>query len=89
VSRIRSVIVSLLAKRAPSSSICPSEVARAMHPGDEVAWRALMPEVREVAQAMAAQGVVRITRKGQPVPQADLHTGAIRLSRGPGFDNTA
>jgi Protein of unknown function (DUF3253) len=77
--------VRLLAQRAATSSICPSEVARALAP-DEAAWRALMPQVREVAQSMSDANRVRITRGGAPVARADLHHGAVRLSRGPRFD---
>ncbi len=75
-----------LARRAPTSSICPSEVARALQ-GDEVAWRALMPRVREVAAAMRDQGRLRITRGAVDVPDIALHRGAIRLARGTGFAN--
>jgi hypothetical protein len=84
-SLIESTIVALLAQRKPSASICPSEVARAIHPGDEAAWRALMPEVRNTAQTLADQGVLRITRKGEVVGKEELHHGAIRLARGTRF----
>jgi hypothetical protein len=76
-------IVRQLSRRAADSSICPSEVARALH-SDEVAWRALMPQVREVAAAMRDAGRLRITRSGADVPNSSLHRGAIRLARGPG-----
>ena len=78
-------IVRQLSRRAASSSICPSEVARALG-SDEAAWRALMPTVREVAAAMHAAGRLRITRGGVDVPDDLLHRGAIRLKRGPDFE---
>lgn len=78
-------IVRQLRRRAADSSICPSEVARALQ-GDEAAWRALMPRVREVAAAMRDKGRVRITRGGVTVQSGDLHRGAIRLARGADFD---
>jgi hypothetical protein len=77
-------IVRQLSRRAAESSICPSEVARALQ-SDEAAWRALMPQVREVAAAMRDEGRLRITRGGVEVPSNALHRGAIRLKRGPDF----
>jgi Protein of unknown function (DUF3253) len=78
-------IVRQLSRRAADSSICPSEVARALQ-SDEAAWRALMPQVREVAEAMRDAGRLRITRGGVDVPNEALHRGAIRLARGPDFN---
>jgi hypothetical protein len=77
-------ILDQLARRAADSSICPSEVARSL--ADGVAWRALMPRVREVAATLRDQGRLRITRGGVDVTPAALHRGAIRLARGPGFE---
>jgi hypothetical protein len=77
-------IVRQLSRRAADSSICPSEVARALQ-SDAAAWRALMPQVREVAAAMRDEGCLRITRGGVDVPSDALHRGAIRLARGPDF----
>ena len=73
-----------LSRRAATSSICPSEVARALQ-ADEAAWRALMPQVREVAAAMRREGRLRITSRNVNVTDNALHCGAIRLARGPGF----
>jgi Protein of unknown function (DUF3253) len=73
-----------LSRRAATSSICPSEVARALQ-SNEVEWRALMPRVREVAAAMRDEGRLRITRGGVDVTNAELHRGAIRLVRGSEF----
>ncbi|MEL6479416.1 MAG: DUF3253 domain-containing protein [Pseudomonadota bacterium] len=63
--------------RGAEKSICPSEVARMMLPEDE-AWRALMPEIRDVAAILVEEGVISVSQKGQPV---DLHdaNGPIRL----------
>lgn len=77
-------IVRQLSRRAADSSICPSDVARALQ-SDEAAWRALMPQVREVAAAMQDSGLLRITRGGVEVPRNALPRGAIRLKRGPDF----
>jgi hypothetical protein len=78
-------IVRQLSRRAADSSICPSEVARALQ-SDDAAWRALMPQVREVAAAMREARRLRVTRGGADVPNEALHRGAIRLARGPDFD---
>jgi hypothetical protein len=79
---IAAAIRALLLQRAAASSICPSEVARAL--ADD--WRTLMPAVREAAAAMAARGELRITHGGLDVPRERLHQGAIRLARGERFD---
>jgi hypothetical protein len=83
--RIEAEIVRQLSRRAATSSICPSEVARALAP-DSAAWRALMTPVREVAQSMADAQRLLVTRGGVPVARNDLHRGAVRLARGPRFD---
>jgi hypothetical protein len=85
---IAAEIVRQLARRAASSSICPSEVARALS-ADETAWRAAMPQVREVAARLRDAGRLRITRGGQDIDPATLHGAAIRLARGPRFDDGA
>lgn len=73
-------IIGLLGRRAPQSTICPSEVARLYGDG----WRELMPEVRAAAASLADEGIVIATRSGEPVhPQQE--GGPIRLARGPDF----
>ncbi len=64
---------------AREGSICPSDVARALAI-DEKAWRALMPRIREVAAALAADGVLQATR-GKSVVDATSPGGPIRLRR--------
>ena len=63
---VEAQIFSLLALRKPHMTICPSEVARALVPegGD---WRHYMPQVRQVAQALAQQHRLRVTRGAVPV----------------------
>ncbi len=82
---IAAEILNQLARRAADSSICPSEVARALA-HDDAAWRALMPRVREVAAGLRDDNRLRITRGGVDIAPAALHRGAIRLARGPGFE---
>lgn len=69
--RIAATIRSLIRKR-DQSSICPSDVARAI--GGE-SWRSLMPEVRRVSATLADRGEIIVTQKGEPV--------SIREARGP------
>lgn len=72
---LTSKIRELLSARSADSSICPSDVARAMKPDD---WRPLMDPVREAAAALVDVGEVEITQKGEVV---DLGTvrGPIRI----------
>ena len=84
-AQIEAIIIGLLSRRVASSSICPSDAARGLCKPGSAAWRAWMPLVRDVAQAMAERGVLQITRGDQAVPKAELQRGAIRLRRGLGF----
>ena len=79
-SDIADALFRLLDSRSPTATVCPSEVARALAPGAETAWRALMPEVRRVASGLAAANLLRVTRKGVPV-DAMGPGGPIRLGR--------
>ena len=83
MGRAGEVIVDKLEARAPESSICPSEVARELWPGDE--WRSRMPEVRRAAAQLAAEGTVRITQKDTEVDASKIEEvrGPVRIRRGP------
>jgi hypothetical protein len=81
---IEQCLLDLLRRRAETSSICPSEVARTLA-GDEGAWRALMPAVRQVAARLARAGTLVITQGEATVPPAQIDHGPIRLRRGPTF----
>ncbi|MCQ8240664.1 DUF3253 domain-containing protein [Rhizosaccharibacter radicis] len=72
---IRDEILRQTASRGPESSICPSEVARALSPDD---WRRLLDPVRRTAAALSREGRVEILRKGKPVPPEAMR-GVIRL----------
>ena len=78
-ARIAAKILGLLDARAATSTICPSDAARVLA-FDEAAWRELMPEVRRVAAALAAQGLLRVTQQGEDVDALDAR-GPIRLAR--------
>lgn len=76
--RIAATMRALTRKRA-DSSICPSDVARAVG-GEE--WRDRMPDVRRVAADLASREVVVVTQKGERVSIADAR-GPVRIRRGP------
>ncbi len=74
---VRAAILRMVAVRR--KSFCPSEVARGFGPD----WRALMPQVRRVAAALAGEGRLAVTQRGRPVA-AEAARGPIRLSAPPG-----
>ncbi|WP_308126429.1 DUF3253 domain-containing protein [Rhodococcoides corynebacterioides] len=67
----------LLDARARDSSICPSDVARAVAPDD---WRPLMEPVRRAARRLVARGEVEITQGGSVVDPSTAK-GPIRIRR--------
>lgn len=73
----RALTLALLEARAEGASVCPSEVAGvlAAATGD---WRAAMPEVHAAVDRMAAEGLVRLSWKGRPLPS---RAGPYRISR--------
>jgi hypothetical protein len=73
--RLRQAILDLLDARAPTSSICPSDAARAV---DATAWRRLMDPAREAARGLVAEGRVEVTQKGEVVDLATVR-GPIRI----------
>ncbi len=72
---IEDAIFDLLSPRAPGTTICPSEAARAADPQD---WRRLMPQVRATAVGLARRGRLVITRKGRPADPENFK-GVYRL----------
>ncbi len=68
-------ILALLARRPEGRTICPSEAARALGPGD---WRARMDAVRGAAYALADAGRLEVTQGGEPVDGRTAR-GVIRL----------
>lgn len=72
---IESTMLRLLDERAVTSSICPSDVARAIG-GEE--WRDLMEDTRRVARRLVGEGRVQITQGGEVVDPLAVR-GPIRI----------
>jgi hypothetical protein len=75
--RLEQTILDLLARRAPSATICPSDAARTVDPE---AWRPLMEPARRAARRLVADGAVVITQGGKVVDPSDAK-GPIRIRR--------
>lgn len=71
----REAVLRLTRTRGPMKTVCPSEVARQMVPGD---WRTQMDAVRAAARELAAEGLIEFLQRGQPVDPRTVR-GAIRL----------
>lgn len=78
--RLESTILDLLAQRARTSTICPSDAARAVGGDDEATWRALMEPARRAARRLVDRGDVVITQGGKVVDPSTAK-GAIRIRR--------
>ena len=74
--KLRAKILDLARQRGPSSSICPSDAARAV--GGEH-WRGLMDQARDVARDLARSGEVEITQKGSVLDPDAAWRGPIRI----------
>jgi hypothetical protein len=72
---LESTMLDLLGKRAVTSSICPSDAARAVG-GEE--WRELMDDTRRVAWRLVDEGRVRITQGDEAVDRETVR-GPIRI----------
>ena len=70
----RAATLSLLARRAPDATICPSEIARAIAPD----WRGPMPKVHAAIDGLIRDGLVRLSWKGRPLA---TRSGAYRIAR--------
>ena len=57
--------LALLGSRSAGGTICPSEVARSL--ARETDWREAMPAVHAAVDRLIAEGVIRLSWKGQPL----------------------
>lgn len=72
-------ILELTMQRGPAASICPSEAARLIDPGN---WRARLAGVRQAAVHLARSGRIVILRHNKPVDPARFK-GVYRLRIAP------
>lgn len=72
----RATTLSLLARRAPDATICPSEVARAIAAAD---WRGAMPAVHAAIDGLVRDGLVQLSWKGERLA---ARSGPYRIGRG-------
>lgn len=70
----RAATLTLLARRAPHATICPSEVARAIAPD----WRGAMPAVHAAIDGLVRDGLVRLSWKGRTLA---TRSGPYRIGR--------
>ncbi|MEI4274121.1 DUF3253 domain-containing protein [Klenkia sp. LSe6-5] len=75
--RLARRIEELLDARSPTSSICPSDAARAEAPEG---WRDLMDDARAAAGQLVEQGRVEVTQRGEVVDVATAR-GPVRIRR--------
>jgi len=74
--RLKSAVRALADHRGPTSSICPSDAARAVGGKN---WRELMSDARDVARELARAGDVEITQGGKAVDPDGDWRGPIRI----------
>lgn len=75
----REAVLALLARRAAGATVCPSDVARAMAAAaGDTDWRGTMPAVHAAVDRLVADGVVRLSWKGEARPVRD---GPYRIGR--------
>ncbi|WP_407361668.1 DUF3253 domain-containing protein [Microbacterium sp. LBN7] len=77
-ARAAATVRALVRKRS-ASSICPSDVARAI---GGASWRTRMDDVRRVAAELADCDEIVVTQKGEPVRMEEAR-GPVRIIRGP------
>ena len=76
-AELEQTILRLLGERAETSTICPSDAARAI--GGE-GWRDLMDPTRQAAARLVAQGLVDVTQGGEVVDVTNAR-GPVRIRR--------
>ena len=83
-SALECAIRDLLAARAATATICPSEAARRVATqqgsGADADWRPLMEPARRAARRLVERGEVEIVQRGRVVDPATA-TGPIRIRR--------
>lgn len=79
INTARAAVLRLLGERAADATVCPSEAARtlAAEAGRDD-WRGEMDAVHVAVDGLAADGQVRLSWKGEPLPARD---GPYRIGR--------
>ena len=82
-SRARDTTLALLGCRAVGATICPSEVARALATKcyadtTVIDWRAFMPIIHASVDALVAEGLVRLSWKGNAL---EARAGPYRITK--------
>lgn len=81
---LEAAIRDLLAERARTATICPSEAARRVAgEEDETAWRALLEPARRAARRLVAAGEVELLQRGRVVDPSSFR-GPVRIRRAGG-----
>jgi len=75
--RIAAVTLALSRRRAPTGTICPSDVARTL---GGTGWRRLLEPVREVVRDLARAGRVEVRQRGTALDPDQPWTGPIRVA---------
>lgn len=82
LAEVRVVTQTLLARRAAEGSVCPSEVGRALAGAANAPryrdWRDAMPAVHAAVDLLVAEGSIRLSWKGKPLP---VRGGPYRILR--------
>ena len=78
--QLEAAVLELLAQRARTATICPSEAARRVGGED---WRDLMEPARAAARRLVAAGEVEVLQSGRVVDPSRAR-GPIRIRRVPG-----
>ena len=72
---VEAALLDLLERRGAGKTVCPSEAARAVWPGD---WRDHMEDARRAARRLVAAGRAEITQGGRAVDPSRAR-GPIRV----------
>ena len=73
--QLEATILALLRDRSTAATICPSEAARVVSPGD---WKTLMEPARRAARRLVVAGKIVITQQGRVVDPSTAK-GPIRV----------
>jgi hypothetical protein len=76
ITKARAATLALLASRLPDATVCPSEIARIIAPGE--GWRDAMSAVHLAVDRLLEEGTVRLSWKGTRLA---ARAGPYRIGR--------